>query len=37
MKGSSKVDPYKIDKNDFSINEIDPDEIVELIKERIKL
>ena len=37
MRGSSKVDPYKIDKNDFSINEIDPDEIVELIKERIKL
>jgi len=37
MKGSSKVDPYKIDRNDFSINEIDPDEIIELIKERIKL
>jgi len=37
LKGSSKVDPYKIDKNDFSINEIDPDEIIELIKERIKL
>ena len=37
MKGSSKVDPYKIDRNDFSINEIDPDGIIKLIKERIKL
>jgi len=37
LKGSSKVDPYKIDRNDFSINEIDPDEIIELIKERIDL
>jgi len=37
LKGSSKVDPYKIDRNDFSINEIDPDEIIELIKERIEL
>ena len=37
MRGSSKVDPYKIDKNDFSINEINPDEIVEIIKEKIKL
>ena len=37
MKGSSKVDPYKIDRNDFSINEIDPDKIIEIIKERLKL
>jgi len=37
IKGSSKVDPYKIDKNDFSINEIDPNEIIKIIKERIKL
>jgi len=37
MKGSSKVDPYKIDRNDFSINEIDPDGIIKLIRERIKL
>jgi len=37
FKGSSKVNPYKIDKNDFSINEIDPDEIIKLIEEKIKL
>jgi len=37
MKGSSEVDPYKIDRNDFSINEIDPNKIIEIIKERIKL
>ena len=37
MKGSSKVDPYKIDRNDFSINEIDPGKIIEIIKERIRL
>ena len=33
IKSSSEVDPLKIDKNDFSINEIKASEIVDLAKE----
>ena len=32
VKSSSKVDPYKLDKNDFSICEIDIYEIIKLVK-----
>jgi len=32
IKSSSKVDALKLDKNDFSINEIDSDKIVQLVK-----
>ncbi len=28
LKSDSEVDPYKLDKNDFSIRNIDPDEII---------
>lgn len=33
IKSDSKVDPFKLDKNDFSIREIKASDIVELVKE----
>jgi heptosyltransferase-1 len=33
IKSDSKVDPYKLDKNDFSIGEIKASDIVEIAKE----
>jgi heptosyltransferase-1 len=33
LKSPSKVDPYRLDRDDFSIKEIDPKEIVSLAKE----
>jgi heptosyltransferase-1 len=33
LKSPSKVDPYRLDKGDFSIKEIDPKDIIKLSKE----
>ncbi len=33
LESSSKVDPYKLNKNDYSIQEIQPKQIIESIKE----
>ncbi len=33
LKSSSHVDPYKLDKNDFSISEIKEEEIIKIAKE----
>jgi len=35
LKSSSKVDHYNLDKDDFSIKEIQVNEIVEIAKELI--
>ena len=33
IKSDSKVDPYRLDKNDFSIGNIDPDKILKMAEE----
>jgi len=37
LKSSSKVNPFALDKGDFSINEIKVDDIVEISQELIKV